>query len=129
MINDLSLALYCFCLSLWLYLKKKLIHILCSLVFTDPPGTVAFTSSSVHGDSPGKNAKSGLPCPPPRDLPNPGITPRSPTLRTDSLPAEPAGKPKNTGVDSLSLLQGIFPTQRLNPGLLHCRQIPYRLSH
>ena len=30
---------------------------------------------------------SGLPCPPPRDLPNPGIKPRSPTLQVDSLPA------------------------------------------
>ena len=28
-----------------------------------------------------------------------------------------------------SLLQGIFPTQGLNPGLLHCRQIVYHLSH
>ena len=41
---------------------------------------------------------------------------------------------QNTGVGSLSLLQGIFPTQGLNPGLLHCRQILfyfifYRLSH
>ena len=36
---------------------------------------------------------------------------------------------KNTGVGSLSLLQGIFLTQRLNPGLLHCRQILYQLSH
>ena len=27
----------------------------------------------------------------------------------------------------ISLLQGIFPTQRLNPGLLHCRQILYQL--
>ena len=33
------------------------------------------------------------------------------------------------GVGSLSLLQGIFPTQGLNPGLLHCRQILYQLSH
>jgi len=45
-------------------------------------------SSSVHGDSPGKN----------------------------------------TGVGSLSLLQGIIPTQELNGGLLHCRQILYHLS-
>ena len=30
---------------------------------------------------------------------------------------------------SLSLLQGIFPTQGQNPGLLHCRQILYQLSH
>jgi len=32
-------------------------------------------------------------------------------------------------VDNLSLLQGIFPTQGLNPGLPHCRQILYQLSH
>ena len=32
---------------------------------------------------------------------------------------------QNTGVGSLSLLQGIFPTQGLNPGLRHCRQILY----
>ena len=37
---------------------------------------------------------SGLPCPPPGDLPNPGIEPRSPALGADSLPAEPQGKPK-----------------------------------
>ena len=36
---------------------------------------------------------------------------------------------RNTGVGSLSLLQGIFPTQRWNLDLPHCRQIPYRLSH
>ena len=32
---------------------------------------------------------------------------------------------QNTGVGSHSLLQGIFPTQGLNPGLLHCRQTLY----
>ena len=37
--------------------------------------------------------------------------------------------PKNIGVDSLSLLQGIFLTQELNQGLLHCRQILYQLSY
>ena len=36
---------------------------------------------------------------------------------------------QNTGVGSLSLLQGNFPTQQLNPGLLLCRQIIYQLSH
>ena len=35
----------------------------------------------------------------------------------------------NTGVGYHALLQGIFPTQGLNPGLLHCRQILYNLSH
>ena len=36
---------------------------------------------------------------------------------------------QNTRVGSLSLLQGIFPTQGLNLGLLYCRQIFYQLSH
>ena len=36
---------------------------------------------------------------------------------------------QNTGVGSLSLLQEIFPTQGSNPGLPHCRQILYQLSH
>ena len=36
---------------------------------------------------------------------------------------------QNTGVDSFSLLQGIFPTQRLNPHLPYCRRILYQLSH
>ena len=36
---------------------------------------------------------------------------------------------QNTGVGSLSLLQGIFPTQGLNPGLPYCRWILYQLSH
>ena len=60
---------------------------------------------------------------------NPGIKPRSPTLQVNSLPAESQGKPKNTGVGSLSLLQGILPTKELNWGLLHCRQILYELSY
>ena len=36
---------------------------------------------------------------------------------------------QNTGVGSLSLLQGVFPTQGSNPGLPYCRQILYQLSH
>ena len=91
---------------------------------------------------------SGLPCPPPGDLPNPGIELRSPALQADSLTSEPPGKSEsescsiasdslrpyglyspwnspdqNTGVGSLSLLQGMFPTLGSNPGLLNYRQI------
>ena len=36
---------------------------------------------------------------------------------------------QNTGVGSLSLLQGIFPTQGSNPGLPHCKRILSQLSH
>ena len=56
---------------------------------------------------------------------------------SDSLPPHgpirflcPCNSPgKNTGVDCCPLLQGIFLTQGLNPGFLHCRQILYHLSH
>ena len=50
-------------------------------------------------------------------------------IARDSLPAEPKGKPKNTGGGSLTLLQQIFPTQESNRGLLHCRRILYQLSY
>ena len=66
---------------------------------------------------------TGLPHPPPGDLPNPGIEPRSPTLQVDSLLSEPMGKSKNTEVGSLSLLQG------LNWGLPRDRQILYQLRY
>ena len=51
------------------------------------------------------------------------VTPRT----IQSIPWNSPGQ--NTGVGSLSLLQGIFPTQGLNPGLLHCRRILYQLNH
>ena len=53
----------------------------------------------------------------------------SPALQVDSWPSEPPGKPKITGVGSLSLFQGIFPTQESNRGLLHCGWILYQLSY
>ena len=56
---------------------------------------------------------SGLPCPPLGDLLNPGMEPRSPTLQMDSLPAGLQGKPKNTGVGSLSP----SPEELPNPGI------------
>ena len=71
---------------------------------------------------------SGLPFPSPGDHPNSRIESRSPTLQ-DSVPAEPPGKPKNTGVGTLSLLQRIFLTQELNRGLLQWRWILYQLSY
>ena len=53
---------------------------------------------------------------------------------SDSLPPRGLYSPRNspgqnTGVGSLSLLQGIFPTQGSNPGLLHCKQILDQLGH
>ena len=99
--------------------------ILCNPMDCSPPG------SSVHGDSPGKN--TGVGChallPTQEDLPNPGIKLGFSALYADSLLSEPPGKPKNTGVGSLSLFQGIFPAQECNWGLLHCCWILYQLSY
>ena len=52
-----------------------------------------------------------------------------PTLQPYGLHSSWNSPGQNTGVGSLSLLQGIFPTQGLNPGLLNFRQILYQLSH
>ena len=92
------------------------------------PMACSLTGSCPWGFS-RKESWSVLPCPPPGELANPGIEPRSPALQADSLPSEPPGKPTNTGVGSLSLLQGIFPTQGSNRSLLDCRQILYQLSY
>ena len=55
------------------------------------------------------------------------VTQLCPTL-CDPMDYIPWNSPgQNTGVVSLSLLQGIFLTQGLNPGLLHGRQILYQL--
>ena len=59
----------------------------------------------------------------------PGVEHGSSALQVGSLPAEPQGKPKNTGVGNLSLLQRIFQTQESNWALLHCRWILYQLSY
>ena len=64
--------------------------------------------------------------PSPGDLPNPEIEPRSPKLQTDSLPSEPPGQPLNTGMGSLSLLQGIFLTQ--GSPALQVYSLPVELS-
>ena len=102
--------------------KWKWKSLSCVLLFVTP-----WTIQSLEFSRP--EYWSGWPFPSPGDLPYPGIKPRSPELQANSLPAEPQGKPKNTGVGSLSLLQWIFPTQESNWGLLHCRRILYQLSY
>ena len=52
-----------------------------------------------------------------------------PTLRPCGLYSPWNSPGQNPGMGSLSLLQAIFPTQGLNPGLPHCRWILYQLSH
>ena len=101
------------------------------------PWTVAYQAPLSMG-FPRQEYWSGLPCPPPGDLPNPGFERRSSSLQEDSLLSEPPGKPCDlcgsgtavsdslwphglhspwnspgqiTGVVCHALLQGIFPTQ------------------
>ena len=62
----------------------------------------------------------------PGDFRNLGIEPRSLTLQAHFLPVEPQGKPNNTGVGGLFLLQWIFPTQESNQHLLHYKRILYQ---
>ena len=69
-----------------MYLVAQLYLTLCDLMECSPPG------SSVHGISL-QEYWSGLPCPPPGDLLNPGIKPRSPTLQIDFFTSETPGKP------------------------------------
>ena len=81
---------------------------LCDPLDCSPPG------SFVHGTTPRLEYWSGLPCPPPGDLLNPGIEPRSPSLQADSLPSELSGKPINTGVGTQ---RGSSPGDPPNPGM------------
>ena len=67
-------------------------------------------------------------------IPKKGSESESRSVVSDSLQLHGLYSPwnspgQNTRLGSLSLLQGIFPTQGLNPGLLHCRWILYQLSH
>ena len=99
--------------TLFLYVKvTQLCLTFCDPLDCNPPG------SAVHGDSSGKN--TGVIC----HALLQGIT-----LQVDSLPSEPPGKTKNIGVGNLSFLQGNFPTQELNQGLLYCRWTLYQLSY
>ena len=95
---------------------------LCDLMYYSPPGSSVCEILQAR-------ILEWVAMPSFRDPSNPGIEPRFPTLQVDSLPSEPPEKPKNTGVGSLFLLQGIFPAQESNPGLPHCWWVLYHLSH
>ena len=96
--------------------------ILCDPMDCSSPG------SSVHGDSPAR-VLQWVAIPFSRGSSQPRDWTQVSCIAADSLPSEPPGKHKNTGVDSLSLLQGTFPTQESNQGLQDCRRIFYQLSY
>ena len=74
--------------------------------------SVVSTSLWPHGlyspwNSPGQNTGVDSPSFPPGDLPNPGIEHRSPTLKADSLPAEPPGRPNWSANPLLNAYSGL----------------------
>ena len=77
-------------------LLSSILHVLCLVAQSCPTlcnsTDCGLPGSSVHGSS-RQEYYSGLPCPSPGDLPNPGMEPRYPALQADSLPAEPPEKP------------------------------------
>ena len=120
LLNSTTILEVCLAVS---YEMKLILAVLCLVAqlwstLCDPIDCCMPPSSSVHGDSPGKNTAVGCLCPPLGDLPHSVMKPSSPTLQADSIPSEPPGKAKNTGMGSLST-PGIFPTQESNQGLLH----------
>ena len=93
---------------------------LCNPMDCSPSG------SSVHGDFPGKHTRMYCHALLQGIFPNQEL---KPSLRAfNSLPSEPAAKPKNAEVGGLSLLQRNFQTQESNQSLLYCRRILYQLS-
>ena len=112
----------CVCVRARTRLAAQLCPTLCNPIDCTLPG------SSVHGILQARILE-WVAMPSSGDLPHPGIKPRSPALQVDSLLSEAPGKLKNTGEGNLSLLQGIFPTQESNSGLLNCRWILYQLSN
>ena len=109
------------------YSFKKFVYENCSVMSNSLWGH-GLPGSSVHGTLQARTLE-WVDVPSPGDLPNPGIKLRSPTLQVDSLLSDLPGKPKNTAVGSLTLLQQIFPNQESNQGLLHCGWILHPLSH
>ena len=78
-------------IKVMMYLVAQSRQTLCNPVDCSSPG------SSVCGILQARILE-WVPCPPPGDLPDPGIKPWSPVLQADSLPSDPPGKPKNTAV-------------------------------
>ena len=100
---------------------------LCLVVSNCNPMDCSLPGSSVHGDSPARILEwvakpSSMGSSQTRDQTQVSCT------AGRFFMSEPPGKPKNTGVGNLSL-QGIFPTQESNWGLLNCRQILYQLRY
>ena len=75
-------------------IRTVVVQVLSRVRLFATPWTVACQALLSMGGFSRQEHGSGLTCPPPGDLPNPGIEPRSPALQADSLLSEPPGRPK-----------------------------------
>ena len=73
-------------------MKKKVKVLVCCVRVFVTPWTVVHQALLFIG-VPRQEYWSGLPCPPPGDLPDLGIKPGSPAFQADALTSEPPGKP------------------------------------
>ena len=97
------------CLDLSLYLSMSMLLLSHFSHFFVTPWTVAYQAPLSMG-FPRKQYWSGLPCPPPGDLPKPGIKPTCSVcsaLPADSLP-EPPGKPRRTSIISVQFSRSVM---------------------
>ena len=101
--NDLPVTHQTVCT---LFQKAKNINVSQSLDPTDLHGPHVAHQDALFIEFSRQEYWSGLPFPPPRDLPNPRIKPRSSALQTDSLPSELPGKPSGEYKKGLSLSIG-----------------------
>ena len=104
----------------WMKIVTQSCPTLCDPMDCSPPG------SSVHGILQARML-GGFPYPSPRDLPGPGIEPRSPALWAGSLPCEPQGKPESNKIPCTERQILKHWTTRLNSILnqallIHCSQ-------
>ena len=108
------------CHFLLQYMKvKSEIEVTQSCLTVATPWTEAYQAPLSMGFS-RQEHWSGLPCPPPRDLPDPETEPRSPVLQADSLPFEPQGKVNRHNCSNKAL----FTKTGSKPDLTHWPWFP-----
>ena len=96
--------------------------------FCDPMDYIP-PSSSVHGDSPGKNTGVGCHALHQGIFPTQGSNSGLLQYKWILYHRSHQGSPRILECVACPFSRGVFPTQKLNRGLLHCRQILYQLSY
>ena len=128
LVSDVSLMYACVCVYVHTYVRLCMLsHLVMSNSVMSNPMDCSPPGSSVHGIFHARILE-WVAVPFSRGSSQSRDRTHVSHIAGDSLPAEPQGKPKNTGVGNLSILQWIFLTQESNWGLLHWRHLTTELS-